>query len=108
MTHLVRCNDSGHAAIAAWGSVVAYDAGGLRLNDLDEESLTALDDVELLHRVDAIVSQFDDLDPREAGEALGALAQELGERHSPDVVLAHFRRLLEERDDPNDVLAREL
>jgi len=78
------------------------------VNELNEETLTALDDVELLHRIDAIVSQFDDLDPHEAGEALGALVQELGERHSPDVVLAHLRRLLQERDDPNDVAAREL
>jgi hypothetical protein len=78
------------------------------LNDLSEETLTTLDDVELLHRVDAIVSQLEELDPHEAGEALGALVQELGERHSPDMVLAHFRRLLEERDAPNEVLVREL
>ena len=50
------------------------------------------------HRVDEIVTRFDELDPQEAGEALGALVQEFGERHSPDAVLAQFRRLLLERD----------
>jgi hypothetical protein len=46
--------------------------------------------------------QFDELDPQEAGEALGALVQEFGERHSPDAVLAQFRSLLVERDPDAD------
>ena len=61
-----------------------------------------LDDVELLHGVDEIVTQFEELDPHEAGDALGALIQEFGERHSPDAVLAQFRRLLLARDQESD------
>ena len=56
----------------------------------------------MLHGVDEIVTQFEGLDPDEAGEALGALIQEFGERHSPDVVLAQFRTLLLARDPEND------
>ena len=66
------------------------------------ETLRDLDDVELLHGVDEIVTQFEELDPHEAGDALGALIQEFGERHSPDAVLAQFRRLLLARDQEND------
>ena len=73
------------------------------MNELSEQNLTDLDDVELLHRVDEIVTQFDELDPQEAGEALGVLVQEFGERHSPDAVLAQFRRLLLERDPDADL-----
>ena len=73
------------------------------VNELSEQHLADLDDAELLHQVDEIVTQFDELDPQAAGEALGALVQELGERHSPDTVLAQFRSLLVERDPDADV-----
>ena len=59
---------------------------------------TDLADVELLYRIDEIVTQFEDLDAYEAGEALGTLIQEFGERHSPKAVLVQFRRLILERD----------
>jgi len=72
------------------------------LNASSLETLRDLDDVELLHGVDEIVTQFEELDPHEAGDALGALIQEFGERHSPDAVLAQFRRLLLARDREND------
>ena len=42
------------------------------LNTPNLETLRDLDDVELLHGVDEIVTQFEELDPHEAGEALGA------------------------------------
>jgi len=71
---------------------------GRLLKDLSETNVAGLDDVELLHRVDEIVTRLDDLDPQEAGEALGVLVQEFGERHSPDVLLAQLRRLLIERE----------
>ena len=66
------------------------------------ETLRDLDDVELLHGVDEIVTQFEEFDPHEAGDALGAFIQEFGERHSPDAVLAQFRRLLLAREQEND------
>jgi hypothetical protein len=72
------------------------------LNALTEQTLRGIDDVELLYRIDEIVTQFDELDPHEAGDALGALIQEFGERHSPDAVLAEFRRLLLQRDPEHD------
>jgi hypothetical protein len=80
-----------------------YDGGGPGyVSDLNEETLIDLDDVELFHGVDAIVTQFEELDPHEAGGALGALVQEFGERHFPGAVLAQFRRLLLARDPEND------
>jgi hypothetical protein len=80
-----------------------YDGGGPgSVRDLNEETLRDLDDVELFHGVDEIVTQFEELDPHAAGEALGALIQEFGERHCPDAVLAQFRRLLLARDPEND------
>ncbi|HEX7310183.1 MAG TPA: hypothetical protein VF232_03300 [Gaiellaceae bacterium] len=72
------------------------------MNAPNEETLRDLDDVELLHGVDEIVTQIEELDPHETGEALGAFIQEFGERHSPDTVLAQFRRLLLARDPEND------
>ena len=72
------------------------------LNAPNEETLRDLNDGELLHEVDEIVTQFEELDPDEAGDALGALVQEFAERHSPDAVLAQFRTLLLARDPEND------
>ena len=72
------------------------------MNAPSPEALSALDDVELLHRVDEIAAEFDEIDPDEAGAILGALIQEFGERHSPDAVLAQFRGLLLARDPEND------
>ena len=72
------------------------------LNGLNQQTLSDLDDLELLHRIDEIVSRFDELDPKEAGDTLGALVQEFGERHSPDKVLDQFRRLLLEQDPGAD------
>ncbi len=66
--------------------------------DLSEQHLTGLADVELLDRIDEIVTRFEELDPLKAGDALGALVQELGERHWPEAILAQFRMLLLERD----------
>ena len=68
------------------------------MGDLSEQRLAGLADVELLEWVDEIVTRFEELDPWEAGEALGALVQEFGERHVPEAVLARLGRLLEERD----------
>jgi len=93
---------------------MAYDGRGssswrvflvneLKENELNQETLMDLDDVELLHRVDEIVSRFDELDPGEAGDALGALVREFGERHSPEALLAQFRRLILEHDPDADV-----
>jgi len=72
------------------------------LSNLTEEALSALDDVELLHGVEEIAAGFDEIDPNEAGEILGALIQEFGERHSPDAVLSQFRGLLLALDPEND------
>ena len=71
------------------------------MNAANEEILN-LDDVELLHGVDEIVTEFEELDPHQAGETLGALIQEFAERHSPEAVLAQFRILLLARDREND------
>ena len=68
------------------------------MNGLSEQHLADLDDVELLHRVDDVVTHFDERDPHDAGEVLGALVQEFGERHAPDAVLAQLSRLLLDRD----------
>ena len=70
--------------------------------DLSEQHLTGLADVELLDRVDEIVTRFEELDPLEAGDALGALVQELGERHWPEAILAQLRMLLLERDPESE------
>jgi hypothetical protein len=75
------------------------------LSELNGQSLSSLDDVDLLHRIDELVSQFDELDPQEAGDALGALVQELAERHTPDAVVGEFQRQLLERDPDRDLEA---
>lgn len=64
------------------------------MGDLSEQQLAGLADLELLDRVEGIVARFEELDPRVAGDALGALVQELGERHWPEAVRARFRELL--------------
>jgi hypothetical protein len=67
------------------------------LAELSEERLAGLADVELLGRVDELVARFEELDPRVAGDALGGLVQELGERYWPEAVLAQLRGLVLER-----------
>ena len=99
---VAACLASSEPGALRWRRAALNAPNGVALHLPSEETLRDLDDVELLHGVDEIVTQFEGLDPDEAGEALGALIQEFAERHSPDAVLAQFRTLLLARDPEND------